>query len=94
MTNGKDIEPILGPEGEPINKVIIDLMNITRGNRVDPVLLDSVCRFAFYLFYHESIKYSRERSEQCIQAVLNIDSLLGYLGGKNYLWLVDRSRMI
>ena len=89
--DGPTPEQIIGSgrteDGPP---VILALLRVARGDRVDPLLMAAVCRTALALFRSEDV--SGERASVYIRNVLNPESLLGYLGGDNYLWLVERSK--
>lgn len=70
--------------------VILALLRVARGDRVDPLLMAAVCRFALALFRAKGC--DSDRAAIYIRCVLNPESLLAYLGGNNYLWLVERAK--
>ena len=75
------------------DEIIKELLLITTLNKVNPVLLASICNFAYDLLNNESISKSEEQTKYISEEIQKLNPLLPYMGGKKYANLCEMGEM-
>lgn len=75
------------------DQIIKELIMITTLNKVNPVLLTSICNFMYDLLNNESIQKSEEQTKYISYEMQKLNPLLPYMGGKKYTSLCEMGEM-